>query len=227
MRNFLNAGALALLILSLPARAAAELPNSLILVATPELSDPVYGKAVLVVKGFGSQQHLGFIVNRPTRMTLGRMFPDHPPSQEIKDPVFLGGPADVQALFALVRSDRCPGTKCLEMMPGLFAALDAGTVDKIIEANAAAARFVMGLVVWRPGELQREIDLGAWYVVNSDSELALRDPKGLWEELVLRSRRLERAVRVGHYPQASDRRFGWLRSRTPNAAATSATPAPR
>jgi putative transcriptional regulator len=167
-------------------------------VATPELSDPVYGKTVLVVKSFGSQQHVGFIVNRPTRMTLGKMFPDHAPSQEIKDPVFLGGPADVQALFALVRTDRCPGTKCLEMMPGLFAALDAGTVDKIIEGNAEGARFVMGLVVWRPGELQREIDIGAWYVHNSDSELALRDPKGLWEELVLRSRRLERGVRVRH-----------------------------
>jgi putative transcriptional regulator len=195
VRNLVYAGALALLIVSLPGRAA-ELPASLILVAKPELSDPVYGKTVLVVKAFGRQQHVGFIVNRPTSMTLGKMFPDHAPSQKITDPVFLGGPADVEALFALVRADRCPGTTCLEMMPGLYVGLDAGTVDKIIEAGSNDARFVVGLVVWRPGELQREVDRGAWYVLDSDSALALRDPKGLWEELVLRSRGLEKGLRV-------------------------------
>jgi putative transcriptional regulator len=87
---------------------------------------------------------------------------------------------------------------CLEMMPGLFAVIDAGTVDKVIETNADDTRFLMGLVVWRPGELQREIDIGAWYVLDSDSELALRDPKGLWEELVLRSRGRENGLRVRH-----------------------------
>jgi putative transcriptional regulator len=84
------------------------------------------------------------------------------------------------------------------MMPGLFAVIDAGTVDKVIETNADDTRFLMGLVVWRPGELQREIDIGAWYVLDSDSELALRDPKGLWEELVLRSRGRENGLRVRH-----------------------------
>jgi putative transcriptional regulator len=198
VRNLVNAGALALLFMFFPAREAAALPESLILVATPELSDPLYGKTVLVVKAFGAQQHVGFIVNRPTRMTLGKMFPDHAPSQKITDPVFLGGPADVQALFALVRAERCPGTTCLQMMPGLFAVIDAGAVDKVIEANGDDARFVMGLVVWRPGELQQEVDRGAWYVLDSDSALALRDPKGLWEELVLRSRQLQRGMRVRH-----------------------------
>jgi putative transcriptional regulator len=166
---------------------ATELSQPLILVAKPELSHPMYGKAVLVVKPFGQEQHLGFIVNRPTSVTLGSMFPEHGPSQKVVDPVFLGGPVDVQMLIALVERPESPGGTSVEMMPGLFAAFDAPTVDRIIESDPEHARFVAGLVVWRPGELQSEIQQGAWNVMDADPEIALRKPEGLWEELLQRS----------------------------------------
>jgi putative AlgH/UPF0301 family transcriptional regulator len=72
-------------------------------------------------------------------------------------------------------------------MPGLFAAYEAPVVDGIIESGGQRARFVAGLVAWRPGELEAEIDLGAWIVLDADPELALHKPEGLWEELVRRS----------------------------------------
>lgn len=46
-------------------------------------------------------------------------------------------------------------------MPGLFAAYEESTVDRIIASGADRARFVAGLVVWRPGELEDEIKQGA------------------------------------------------------------------
>jgi putative transcriptional regulator len=168
---------------------AADLAHSLVLVAAPELKDPIYGGTVLVVKPFGRDQHLGFIVNRPTDLTLGRMFPDHAPSQKVPDPVFLGGPVDASALFALVAQADNPGGGSIEIMPGLFAAHDAAVVDAIIEQHPQDARFVAGLVVWRPGELKHEIDIGAWQLMDADPALAMRDPQGLWEELVQRSER--------------------------------------
>jgi putative transcriptional regulator len=169
-----------------PLSAAPELSRSLVLVAKPELHDPLYSKAVLVVAPFGNDQHVGFIVNRPTDLTLGKIFPDHGPSQKVLDPVFLGGPVDASAIFALVAQAENPGGKSVQIMPGLFAVIDAPTVDKIIEANRDDARFVAGLVVWRPGELAREVELGAWHVMESDPALVTREPGGLWEELIQR-----------------------------------------
>jgi putative transcriptional regulator len=168
---------------------AAHHAHTQVLVAAPELKDPIYGGTVLVVKPFGRDQHLGFIVNRPTDLTLGRMFPDHAPSQKVPDPVFLGGPVDASALFALVAQADNPGGGSIEIMPGLFAAHDAAVVDAIIEQHPQDARFVAGLVVWRPGELKHEIDIGAWQLMDADPALAMRDPQGLWEELVQRSER--------------------------------------
>ena len=164
---------------------AADLSKSMILVAKPEFVDQLYGSTILVVTPVGGDQHAGFIVNRPTNMTLGQLFPQDGPSQKVVDPVYLGGPLSPEVVFALVERKQSPGGRSFELMPGLYAAVDAETVDRIIRTESDHARFVAGLVVWRHGELRAEIKRGAWYVLPPDAHLALRNPsQGLWEELV-------------------------------------------
>lgn len=165
---------------------AADLSGPHILVAKPELRDELFGATILVVRPLGGDQHLGFIVNRPTGVTLGKAFPEHGPSQKVADPVYLGGPYDAQVIFALVQRPDSPGGNSLEVLPGLFAAFDGPTVDRIIESESDHARFVAGLVIWRAGELRSQIERGAWYVLEPDAALAMRKPNGLWEELVRR-----------------------------------------
>ena len=185
---------LAFLLAWLPLAGAAGPDRPLVLVAKPELRDPVYGASVLVVRPVGNDQHVGFIVNRPTAMTLGNAFPGHGPSQKIVDPVYLGGPVGTEAIIALVQRAESPGGQSVEILPGLFAAFDEPTVDRIIESGAREARFVAGLVVWRPGELQAEIRGGAWFVREADASLATRRPDGLWEELVRQASRIRASL---------------------------------
>ena len=171
---------------------ATSLGESLVLVARPQVQDPLYARTVLVVAPFGRDQHYGFILNRPTRYKLGEMFPGHAPSQKVAHPVFLGGPVDVRIIFALVPQAESPGPGSMELMPGLYATFHAQTVDRIIESKPDRARFVTGLGVWRPSELARELAGRMWYVLDADASLATREPAGLWEELVLRAQRYGR-----------------------------------
>ena len=184
MRSFL----LAVMLSGSALAGAADLSEPLILVAKPELRDSPYASSVLVVKPLEGGLHVGFIVNRPTRVTLGKLFPEHSPSQKVVEPVYLGGPLDVQTVFALVERPDSPGGTAFQIQPGLYAAFDAPTVDRIIESESDHARFVAGMVAWQPGELAYEIEQGAWYVLEPDAGLALRKPDGLWEELETRSR---------------------------------------
>jgi putative transcriptional regulator len=189
--------ALALVVLGLgwtPLSGAADLDRPLILVANPELRDAIFGSTVLVVTPVGGGQHAGFIINRPTRVTLGSLFPEHGPSQKIVDPVYLGGPIQTQVLFALVQRRDNPGGNSFEMMPGLYATFDGGEVDQIIESDPSHARFVAGMVTWQAGELRDEIKQGAWYVLEPDAALVLRSPDRLWEELVQRSVRIRNSI---------------------------------
>jgi putative transcriptional regulator len=173
---------------------AADVTEPIILVAKPELRDRLYGSSILVVTPLGGDQHVGFIVNRPTTTSLGTIFPEHGPSREVVDPVYLGGPTGTQLIFAMVQRPDSPGGKSLAVMPGLFVAFDAEVVDRIIESESDHARFMAGLVAWQPGELRAEIEAGAWYVLAPDPALAMREPEGLWEELVRRSQRAANTI---------------------------------
>jgi putative transcriptional regulator len=176
--------ALILPLLWIVSAAAADISEPVILVAKPQLSDRFYGATILVARPIGNDQHIGFIVNRPTKITLGQLFPQHGPSQKVPDPVFVGGPINAESIFAIVQAKKSPGGRSIPLAPELFAVFDGNVVDTVIENDASHARFVAGLVAWRTGELQDEIKRGAWFVLDADPALVLRKPEGLWEELV-------------------------------------------
>jgi putative transcriptional regulator len=171
-----------------PSAEGADLDKPLILVAKPELRDQLFGASVLVVAPIGGGQHVGFIVNRPTGTTLGSVFPDHAASQKVVDPVHVGGPVQPGVLFALVHRRTTPGGNSFEMMPGLYAAIEEEVIDRIIESEPQRARFVAGLVSWRDGELRREIELGAWDVVDADPSLVTRSSSSVPSAAETRSR---------------------------------------
>jgi putative transcriptional regulator len=178
-----------------PARAAdIDVDRPLLLVATPELYDPLYGAAVLVVTPIGGDEHVGFIVNRPTGTRLENLFPEHPPSRKVVDPIYLGGPVEPGVIFALVQRKTSPGGHSIEMAPGLYAAYEGAVVEGLIKSDPQRARFMAGLVAWRAGELREEIQRGAWYVLEPDAALVMRKPEGLWEELVRRSQRARNSI---------------------------------
>ena len=178
---------LATLLFSASAAAADPAGETVLLVAKRQLNDRMYGATILLARPIGGDQHIGFIVNRPTRITLAQLFPQHGPSKKVVDPVFLGGPVSSESIFALVQTSKNPGGRSVRLTPELFAVFDGKIVDAVIEKDAAKARFVAGLVAWRAGELRDELKRGAWYVLDADPAVVLRKPDGLWEELVRRA----------------------------------------
>ena len=101
--------------------------------------------------------------HQPSNATLaGSLFPEHEPSKQVADPVYYGGPFSRSALVALVRSETDPGAGSVSVMKNLYLAFRANTIDQIIEATPNRARYYVGYVGWRPGELKGEIDRGVW-----------------------------------------------------------------
>ena len=185
-RLFLAVALAALVAWATPSHAASP-ADTVLLVAKRQLNDPFYKATVLIARPMGGDQHVGVIINRPTKMTLAQLFPEHKPSQKVVEPVFLGGPSNASVIFALVRRPASPGGKSLRLLPDLYMAFESATVDNIIENDPAAARFVAGLVTWKPGELRDEVRRGAWHLLEADPALILRKPDHMWEDLVRRA----------------------------------------
>jgi len=175
--------------------ALAQEEDAVLLVAHPMFRDLDYRQTVLIAAPAPSGGHVGVILNRPTRRTLGSLFPEHEPSKKVLDPVYYGGPFSRGALVALVRADDNPGTGSVPLMKHLYMAFRANTIDHIIESTPNEARYYVGYVGWRPGELRAEIDKGLWSVIDADVDIVFRkDTEGLWEELLQQSRRIRAGV---------------------------------
>lgn len=176
--------------LAAPLAFATDVTQTVLLVAKRNLRDRLYGSSILVARPIGDERHVGFIVNRPTNMTLGKLFPKHAPSQKVIDPVYLGGPTGPEVIFAMVKGRESPGGRSLQLAPGLYVAFDSSIVDRIIETQSQQARFFAGMVLWAPNELDEEIRRGLWFTLEPQADLFLRkSTDGLWEELVIRSER--------------------------------------
>jgi putative transcriptional regulator len=171
--------------------------DAVFLVAHPSFRDIEYRQSVLIAAPAPSGGHVGVILNRPTRRSLASLFPEHEPSKKVAEPVHYGGPFSRGALVALVKSGTAPvagtgsGSGTVPLMKNLIMAFRANTIDQIIEATPNDARFFVGYVGWRPGELKGEIDRGLWSVLDADLDTVFRkDTESLWEELLQQTRRI-------------------------------------
>jgi putative transcriptional regulator len=185
---------LAVLALSGAGSALAQ-EDAMLLVAHPAFRDLEYRQTVLIAAPAPNGGHVGVILNRPTRRSLGSLFPEHEPSKKVLEPVFYGGPFSRGALVALVKADSPPGAGAVLLMKNLYLAFRANTIDQVIEATPNEARYFVGYVGWRPGELKGEIDRGLWSVQNADLHTIFRkETESLWEELQQASRRIRAAA---------------------------------
>src|SRR5687767_9992779 len=188
---------LASFLIGLPALAQGQ-DEAMILVAHPQFRDLEYRQTVLIAAPAPNGGHVGVILNRPTRRSLGSLFPEHEPSKKVADPVYYGGPFSRGALVALVRADNTPGSGSVLLMKNLYLAFRANTIDQVIEATPNEARYFVGYVGWRPGELRGEIDRGLWSVTGAEVDTIFRkDTEGLWEEMLQQSRRIRAQLPAG------------------------------
>jgi len=171
--------------------ARAQEDEAVLLVANPLFRDLEYRQTVLLAAPAPNGGHIGVIINRPTKQSLGNLFPEHEPSKKVVEPVFYGGPFSRGALVAVVRAESAPGAGTVPLMKNLFLAFRVTTIDHVIETTPNDARYFVGYVIWRPGELRSEIDRGLWAVQSASIDTVFRkDTEGLWEELLQASKRI-------------------------------------
>jgi putative transcriptional regulator len=169
--------------------------DAIFLVAHPGFRDAGYFHTVLLAAPIPNGGHIGVILNRPTNRSLFSIFPEHEPSKKVAEPVRYGGPFSPGALVAIVKSESTPGPGTLPLMKDLFIAFRATTIDKVIEQTPNEARYFVGYVGWRPGELKSEIDRGLWSVVRANRETVFqKDTSGLWEDMLAQTRRIQASV---------------------------------
>jgi putative transcriptional regulator len=162
--------------------------TSIFLVAKPELQDPSFAQSVVLVVFPKDGGPVGVILNRPTRLTLKDGFPEQPQLKDRDDTLYFGGPVQTTGLMFLFRGDG-KDDNAFPVVGDLYLSGDGELLHRLLsEKSTAVQRFFLGYSGWTGPQLEHEIALGAWYVIEADLETVVRtDPKTLWRDLMRRA----------------------------------------
>ena len=174
-----------------PSTPRADKLTGQLLVATPELDDPHFRHAVVLIVRHGEDGTLGLVVNRPLGKApavelLRRL---GVPEQGAKGDIELsyGGPVQPE-IGMVVHSpdyrlpDTTPVTRQLSVTsdPQVLHDMAAGT-------GPQRAVAVLGYAGWGPGQLEGEMAEGAWFTIPADPDLVFTpDPDKEWQTAVSR-----------------------------------------
>ena len=166
---------------------------SRLLLATPLLGDPNFRRTViLVVEHEVTEGTLGIVLNRPTKVPVGKVLEEWTELATDPSVVFKGGPVAPTSPLALALvpgKDEPLGWRALDGAPALarLGLLDLGAPPRLLGPAIQSLRVFAGYAGWSPGQLEAEIDEGAWYVLTAEpGDAFTARPELLWHDVLRR-----------------------------------------
>jgi putative transcriptional regulator len=176
------------LILLLPFVAAAqpeqELAPGRVLIADKDLHDPNFEQTVIVLLSYDEEGGAGgLILNRPSEILVSQALKELPEARGNHASAYEGGPVQTKKVLALLRTtDKLDDAD--EVVPGVYT---VGTTRLLRKAltDKLDIRVFAGYAGWGPGQLEAEVDAGAWHVGRGAAAMLFdEDPESLWQRLV-------------------------------------------
>lgn len=134
--------------------------------ASPELVDPNFADAVVLLLDVGEDGALGVVLNHPSMVLVAEALTDWRDLVAEPGVLFRGGPVSTDGALAVARladpDDEPVGFKATFADIGL---LDLDSPLELVEGGLADLRIFAGYAGWGAEQLAAEIAEGSWYVV--------------------------------------------------------------
>jgi putative transcriptional regulator len=159
-----------------------------LLLATPPLEDPNFDRTVIYVLEHHDEGALGLVLNRPMDEQLSEPLDAWVTLQSDPSQVFAGGPVEPDALIALARTTGAVDDEDhLAPLNADIASADLSADPVLISSTISALRVFRGYAGWGPGQLDGEIEAGAWMVLDTEPGDVFTDhPDDLWRTVLQR-----------------------------------------
>ncbi|MEU2164406.1 YqgE/AlgH family protein [Streptomyces chengbuensis] len=170
-----------------------------LLVATPALADPNFDRAVVLLLDHDEEGSLGVVLNRPTPVGVGDILETWAGLAGEPGVVFQGGPVSLDSALGIAVIPGDEGPLGWRRVHGAIGLVDLEAPPELLASSLGSLRIFAGYAGWGPGQLEGELNEGAWYVVESEpGDVSSPRPEALWRS-VLRRQRNELAM-VATYP---------------------------
>jgi len=143
-----------------------------LLVASPVLVDPNFDGTVVLVLEHGDDGAAGVVLNRPTATDVGDPLPGWHRLALEPAVVFDGGPVSPDGAICLGRSWPDEPSPAWEPVVGAVGTVDLSVDPGEVSAGLQGIRVFAGYAGWGAGQLEDEVEAGAWFVIDARPELA-------------------------------------------------------
>lgn len=150
------------------------------LIAMPNMTDPIFARALVYLCEHGEQGAMGLIVNKPSGIALAQLFDQIDlklASDELAaSAVFFGGPVQPDRGFVL-HSPMDEWQSSLRVTDSLTLTTSKDVLVAVSENRGPERLLVtLGYAGWSGGQLEEEIGNNAWLTVPSDPEILFSLP---------------------------------------------------
>lgn len=151
------------------------------LIAMPGIADGVFDHSLVYLCSHSAEGAMGLVVNRLTpEVGLKELLKqlEIPASASAKaQPVYFGGPVELQRGFVLHSSDYTSKVNSLEVSEDLSMTATLDVLEDIAESKGPEKYLVMlGYSGWGPGQLEGEIARNGWLTTDASLELLFETP---------------------------------------------------
>lgn len=158
-----------------------------LLVATPALGDPNFSRAVVLVLDHDEDGSLGVVLNRPTQVPVGDVLPPWAELATHPHVLFQGGPVALDSALGVAVVSGEDEPLGWRQVHGRLGLVDLDAPPQVLAAEMQNLRIFAGYAGWSSGQLEQELEEGAWYLVDSlPTDAFTGEPEDLWREVLRR-----------------------------------------
>jgi putative transcriptional regulator len=158
-----------------------------LLVATPIIGDPNFERTVVLLLEHSDDGAFGLVLNRPTELDLLDPLPQWYSFAAAPCVVFVGGPVEQERAIALARAERGRTVAGWHQVLGQVGTLDLNRRPDEIGPGLGEIRVFAGYAGWGSGQLEGEMESGAWFLCDARADDVLsQSPGNLWSEVLRR-----------------------------------------
>lgn len=175
------------------------------LIAMPSLNDPYFKHSVIYICEHDEKGAMGFIINFPVKLTLQELLNNvdsinHHPEPPLLNPVFLGGPLELQRGFVL-HSPVADNSQSTKLNDQLMISNSNAILSTLGTKNEPEKYIVtLGYASWSSGQLEKEMNDNHWITMKSQNDIIFSTP--------VEQRWIESLQRLGINPEQLSTEIG-------------------
>lgn len=159
-----------------------------LLVSSKGLPDPNFAKSVILLIQYDQQGAVGLAINRRSETLISRVLQGVDTAKHASDPIYIGGPVEMETVLALVKSPKKPDDST-SVLSDVYLVPTKPALEKALATGSSGdLRVYLGYCGWGAGQLENEVRQGGWWIFAANAGVVFDpNPGSLWPRLIVRT----------------------------------------